>query len=93
MAKLARYGFTQRTTLLLLLVTALSLSGMLLMPKPAQAVCCGWELDTIYYFDSAKTQYAGECWNDGCTGDSGCSGTTPTAYYTRSRFCCETCQF
>lgn len=92
MNKLARFGLTQRTTLLLLLLTALSVSGVLLVPKDAEAACCGWEITTTYYFDSAKTQYAGECWTDGCSGSSGCFGTTPTSYWTRTRVCCEICQ-
>ncbi len=92
MEKFARYGLTQRTALLLLLLVALTASGVLLMPKDAEAACCGWYTSTVYYFDSAKTQYAGECWTDSCASDSGCSGTTPTAYWTRSRSCCEICQ-
>jgi hypothetical protein len=46
----------------------------------------------FYYFDAAKTQYAGQCWTNECTNSSGCSGTTPTAYKTVSRVCCEICQ-
>ena len=92
MEKLARFGLTQRTTLLLLLLTALSVSGVLLVPKDAEAACCGWETTTTYYFDAAKTQYAGECWTDACSSSSGCTGTTPTPYWTRVRSCCEICQ-
>jgi len=90
--KLSRFGLTQRTSLLLLLLVALLASGALLVPKDAEAACCGWYTTTVYYFDAAKTQYAGECWNDGCSSDSGCTGTTNTAYHTLSRSCCETCQ-
>ena len=92
MQKLSRYGLTQRTALLLVLLAVLSVSGVLLTPKNAEAACCGWTIETVYYFDAAKTQYAGECWSDGCGGGSGCVGTTPTAYFTRTRYCCETCQ-
>lgn len=87
MDKLGRYGFTQRTTLLLVLLTVLSLSGILLMPKDAEASCCGQVSITICYFDAAKTQYAGECWQDGCEGTSGCSGTI-TSYVTHRLNCC-----
>jgi hypothetical protein len=92
MEKLARFGLTQRTALLLLLLTALSVSGVLLVPKDAEAACCGWDITTEYYFDAAKTQYAGQCWINDCTGSVGCSGTTPTPYWTRYRSCCEICQ-
>jgi hypothetical protein len=86
-----RLGLTQRTSLLLFLLIALMASGAVLVPKNAEAACCGWSTDIIYYFDSAKTQYAGECWGDGCTGDSGCVGTTNTGYSTFSRSCCDRC--
>lgn len=89
--KLSRFGLTQRTSLLLLLLVALLASGALLVPKDAEAACCGWDTTTTYYFDQAKTQYAGECWTSGCVQDSGCSGTTNTAYHTFRRSCCETC--
>jgi hypothetical protein len=90
--KLARYGLTQRTALLLVLLAVLSVSGILLTPKKAEAACCNFDTVRFYYFDAAKTQYAGQCWTNECTNSSGCSGTTPTAYKTVSRVCCEICQ-
>lgn len=90
MEKLARFGLTRRTALLLVLLAVLSTSGVLMVPKDAEAACCGWYRTTVYWYDAAKTQYAGECWVDGCTQDSGCEGVQ-TSYWSTSRFCCETC--
>ena len=90
--KLARYGLTQRTALLLVLLAVLSVSGILMTPRKAEAACCGLDIVRFYYFDAAKTQYAGQCWDNECMNSSGCSGTTPTAYKTVTRTCCEICQ-
>ena len=90
--KFARYGLTQRTALLLALLAVLSVSGVLLTPKTAEAACCGHVFETFYYSDAAKTNQVGYCWTNECSNSSGCSGTTPTAYFTRSRYCCEVCQ-
>lgn len=80
-----------RPTLLTLLVLVLLATGLGMMtPRTAQSVCCdGWEIDTIYYCDSAKTIWCGECYTD-CSGFTECSGTK-TAYWTRTRTCCGPC--
>jgi len=73
---------------MLLLVAAASLTT--LAPTKAYAICCGWETITTYYSDATKTVVVGECDADGCAGTTDCWGST-SAYYTRSRTCCDHC--
>jgi hypothetical protein len=82
-----RYFLSRRMTLLLGLVISLSLVG-LWTPNKVEAVG-NIERWTTYYFDAAKTQYAGQCVNNViCSGESYCTGTTPTPYYTIQRLLC-----
>lgn len=92
MEKLVNSGFTRRTAVLVTLMTVLAAGIVLMMPGTALAACCGWEWTTTYYSDASKTVVVGECiTNVSCSGQNECWGST-SAYYTRSRVCCETCQ-
>ena len=63
----------------LTLSAAALVSAALLLPVRAEAVCGSYRL-TDYFFDAAKTQYAGTCVR-ACNGVVNCWGTT-TVYKT-----------
>ena len=89
MGKIASSYLSRRVVLLLALVAVLSVSMNLLMPREA-AACETRSTTFIYWFDSAKTEYAGECFY--CSsGSSSCSGTYPTLYYDRYYHPCSGC--
>ena len=82
---------TPRIVVLMLLVLALSLGIVMSQPPKAEAfACCGWEYTWTYYFDAAKTQWAGEIYSNDCDGTSYSSGQV-TAYKNLSKICCDPC--
>jgi hypothetical protein len=90
MGTLRRQGFSRRTLILLTFLLAAGTS-MMLVPKRAWAVCCGFETDTTYFSGPDKGTPVGYCdRNVGCSGTDDCPGPT-TPYFTISHFCCEQC--
>lgn len=82
MEKLVRSGSVRRMRLLGVFLAVLCTGAALKMPNKAEAAPL--EKWTDYYFDAAKTQYAGSCLQapPACGGEHYCTGTTPTPYYT-----------
>lgn len=61
-----------------LLLAALTMAAM--TSQPADSLACPKIIEYEYYFDAAKTQYAGFCVKV-CNGTRNCSGVQ-TPYYT-----------
>ncbi len=85
-----RQRLNSRVLLFLVALFLLSTSLVLTWPRQAEAACCGWRWVETYYWDAAKTQFAGRCIIDDCAGTFSCTGTE-TSYMTLSRTCCEQC--
>jgi hypothetical protein len=74
MSKLIGNGVTHRSLRLVFSLALLGVTlGLTFFPGKA---CALWAEKTTetYYFDAAKTQYAGRCVDNGCTGSYICSG-------------------
>lgn len=52
----------------------LALAAAALLPAPPVSAACPKIVETDYFFDAAKTQYAGTCTRT-CNGQLNCSGT------------------
>jgi hypothetical protein len=59
-------------------------------PRQAEAVCCAFRAVQTFYFDAAKTEYAGRCVDNHCTETYECTGTQ-TEYSTLTVTCCQQC--
>jgi hypothetical protein len=79
-----------RALLFLVVLFLLSTSLVLTWPRPAEAVCCAFKVTETYYFDEAKTQFAGRCIDNHCTETYSCTGTH-TEYSTFTITCCQQC--
>jgi hypothetical protein len=91
MRTLERNGLTRRTALMALTLTMLAFFSLLILPTDATSACCGRERDVTYYSDDTKTTVIGECYfNDSCSGQTNCWGST-SSYTTSTTFCCEIC--
>ena len=85
-----RQRLNSRALLFVVALFLLSTSLVLTWPRQAEAVCCAFRSTQTYYFDAAKTQYAGHCIDNHCTGSSSCTGTQ-TDYSTVTVVCCQQC--
>jgi hypothetical protein len=88
--------FTQRTTLLALVLIALATSMALLHTSKVDAFpgpgCCSYTTVTNYYSDASKTVWVGQCVNyNECVGTNFCAGH-PTSYFTNTTSCCTNCK-
>ncbi|HVR95791.1 MAG TPA: hypothetical protein VMW27_04205 [Thermoanaerobaculia bacterium] len=79
-----------RALLFLVALFLLSTSLVLTWPRTAEAVCCAFKATETFYFDEAKTQFAGRCIDNPCTGSYSCTGTQ-TEYSTLTIACCQQC--
>lgn len=89
MRRLASFHVPRRMVLLLALLAVLSTSMTLLTPREAEA-CETRSTTFVYWFDAAKTDWAGQCFY--CSnGYSSCFGTYPTPYFDHYHDPCSGC--
>lgn len=86
-----RKALSSRLLLFVLSLVLLATSLVTTFPREAEAApCCTWKATTTYYYDAARTQYAGRCVDDMCAETYICTGDQ-TEYSRVTLSCCQVC--